>query len=100
VDASTGKAKWVYQIVHHDVWDYDLPSQPVMYDWKNADGEKTPVLIQTSKTGNILFWTVVQANLLPKLKNVRFQPHLLLKASTCHRLNRFRSECQLLVLSH
>lgn len=24
-----------------------------MYDWKNADGEKTPVLIQTSKTGNI-----------------------------------------------
>ncbi|MFK7607490.1 MULTISPECIES: membrane-bound PQQ-dependent dehydrogenase, glucose/quinate/shikimate family [unclassified Pseudomonas] len=53
VDASTGKAKWVYQIVHHDVWDYDLPSQPVMYDWKNADGVKTPVLIQTSKTGNI-----------------------------------------------
>ena len=53
VDASTGKAKWVYQIVHHDVWDYDLPSQPVLYDIKNAQGEKTPVLIQTSKTGNI-----------------------------------------------
>ena len=53
VDASTGKAKWVYQIVHHDVWDYDLPSQPVLYDMKNAQGEKTPVLIQTTKTGHI-----------------------------------------------
>ena len=53
VDASTGKAKWVYQTVHHDVWDYDLPSQPVLYDIKNAQGVKTPVLIQTTKTGNI-----------------------------------------------
>ena len=53
VDASTGKAKWVYQTVHHDVWDYDLPSQPVLYDIKNAEGVKTPVLIQTTKTGNI-----------------------------------------------
>lgn len=53
VDASTGKARWVYQIVHHDVWDYDLPSQPVLYDMRNAQGEKTPVLIQTTKTGQI-----------------------------------------------
>lgn len=53
VDASTGKAKWVYQTVHHDVWDYDLPSQPVLYEMNNAQGVKTPVLIQTTKTGNI-----------------------------------------------
>ncbi|RWA24697.1 membrane-bound PQQ-dependent dehydrogenase, glucose/quinate/shikimate family [Pseudomonas veronii] len=53
VDASTGKAKWVYQLIHHDVWDYDLPSQPVLYDIKNAQGVKTPVLIQTTKTGQI-----------------------------------------------
>ena len=53
VDASTGKAKWVYQMVHHDVWDFDLPSQPVLYDMKNAQGEKSPVLIQTTKTGHI-----------------------------------------------
>jgi len=53
VDASTGKAKWVFQTVHHDVWDYDLPSQPVLYEMKNAQGTKTPVLIQTTKTGHI-----------------------------------------------
>lgn len=53
VDASTGKVKWVFQTVHHDVWDYDLPSQPVLYDINNAQGVKTPVLIQTTKTGHI-----------------------------------------------
>ena len=53
VDASTGKVKWVYQTVHHDVWDYDLPSQPVLYQMKNANGEPVPALIQTTKTGQI-----------------------------------------------
>ncbi|GAA5007677.1 membrane-bound PQQ-dependent dehydrogenase, glucose/quinate/shikimate family [Acinetobacter puyangensis] len=53
VDASTGKTKWSYQIVHHDVWDYDLPSQPVLYDVTNDQGEKVPALIQTTKMGHI-----------------------------------------------
>lgn len=53
VDASTGKTKWVFQTVHHDLWDYDLPSQPVLYDVTNAQGEKIPALIQTTKTGHI-----------------------------------------------
>ncbi|RGE46522.1 membrane-bound PQQ-dependent dehydrogenase, glucose/quinate/shikimate family [Comamonas testosteroni] len=53
VDASTGKSKWVYQFIHHDVWDFDMPSQPVLYNMKDEKGEKTPVLIQTSKTGHI-----------------------------------------------
>ncbi len=53
LDAATGKLRWAYQTVHHDVWDYDLPSQPVLYDIANAQGEKIPALIQTTKTGNI-----------------------------------------------
>ncbi|WP_442801069.1 membrane-bound PQQ-dependent dehydrogenase, glucose/quinate/shikimate family [Serratia rubidaea] len=53
VDAGTGQTKWVYQTVHHDVWDYDLPSQPVLFDVKNAQGETIPALIQTTKTGQI-----------------------------------------------
>ncbi|WP_343597780.1 membrane-bound PQQ-dependent dehydrogenase, glucose/quinate/shikimate family [Acinetobacter sp.] len=53
VDASTGKTKWVFQTVHHDVWDYDLPSQPVLFDVTNAQGQKIPALIQTTKTGQI-----------------------------------------------
>ena len=53
LDARTGKRIWHFQTVHHDVWDYDLPSQPVLYEMKNAQGTKTPVLIQTTKTGHI-----------------------------------------------
>ena len=53
VDASTGKTKWVFQTVHHDIWDYDLPSQPVLFHMKNEQGEDVPVLIQTTKTGQI-----------------------------------------------
>ncbi|KAA8734739.1 membrane-bound PQQ-dependent dehydrogenase, glucose/quinate/shikimate family [Acinetobacter qingfengensis] len=53
VDASTGKTKWTFQTVHHDIWDYDLPSQPVLYDVTNDQGVKIPALIQTTKTGQI-----------------------------------------------
>lgn len=53
LEAATGRTKWVYQTVHHDVWDYDLPSQPVLYDMKNEQGEMVPVLIQTTKMGEI-----------------------------------------------
>lgn len=53
VDASTGRTRWVFQTVHHDVWDYDIPSQPVLYDVTNDKGVKVPALIQTTKTGNI-----------------------------------------------
>lgn len=53
VDATTGKTKWIFQTVHHDVWDYDVPSQPVMYEMKNEEGESVPVLIQTTKMGQI-----------------------------------------------
>ncbi len=32
IDAKTGKRVWHYQIVHHDIWDYDLPAAPVLAD--------------------------------------------------------------------
>ena len=53
LDANTGQQKWVFQTVHHDIWDYDLPSQPVMYNMKNEQGETVPALIQTTKMGEI-----------------------------------------------
>ena len=28
LNATTGKLVWYYQMVHHDLWDYDLPAQP------------------------------------------------------------------------
>ncbi len=52
VDAMTGKVKWFFQTVHHDLWDYDLPPQPTLVDIRK-DGQKIPALIQAAKTGLI-----------------------------------------------
>ena len=53
VDATTGKVCWHYQTTHHDLWDFDLPSQPLLYDLPDGKGGTTPVLVQTSKQGMI-----------------------------------------------
>lgn len=53
VDAQTGQVRWHYQTTHHDLWDFDLPSQPLLYDLPDGKGSTTPVLVQTSKQGMI-----------------------------------------------
>ena len=50
LDAETGKLKWHYQQVPHDVWGYDLASPPVLFDYVK-DGKKIAVVGQASKTG-------------------------------------------------
>lgn len=52
LDAATGKLKWVFQTVHHDLWDMDVPAQPALVDLP-IGGKTVPALIQTTKTGNI-----------------------------------------------
>ena len=32
IDAATGKMKWYFQVVHHDLWDFDLPAPPTLMD--------------------------------------------------------------------
>jgi quinoprotein glucose dehydrogenase len=43
VDAETGKMKWYFQAVHHDLWDYDMPIPPMMFDVVK-DGKKIPAV--------------------------------------------------------
>ncbi|CAI1019727.1 membrane-bound PQQ-dependent dehydrogenase, glucose/quinate/shikimate family [Serratia liquefaciens] len=43
VDADSGKIRWHFQTTHHDIWDYDIPSQPTTVDLPGAQGEP-PVL--------------------------------------------------------
>jgi quinoprotein glucose dehydrogenase len=50
VDAETGKLKWYFQTVHHDLWDYDTPPAPVLLDI-TVSGKKIPALAQIGKTG-------------------------------------------------
>jgi len=54
IDAATGQARWVYQTVHRDIWDWDVPSQPVLVDIrKNGEGELIPAVAQPTKRGEI-----------------------------------------------
>jgi quinoprotein glucose dehydrogenase len=52
VDANTGKLKWYFQTVHHELWDFDLPPEPVLLDIVK-DGKKIPALVQTGKIGYV-----------------------------------------------
>ena len=48
----SGEVAWYRQLVHHDVWDYDLPAQPLLIDLQK-DGQTIPVLVQTTKMGMV-----------------------------------------------
>ena len=52
LDGATGEPRWKYQTVHHDIWDYDLPAQPVLVD-VDRDGETIPSVAVPTKTGEI-----------------------------------------------
>jgi quinoprotein glucose dehydrogenase len=48
VDANTGKYKWHFQVVHHDLWDTDLPAAPSLFD-VTKDGRRIPAMAVISK---------------------------------------------------
>lgn len=50
LDGDTGKLAWGYQLVHHDLWDYDSPAQPSLVELQH-DGHTIPAVIQPTKTG-------------------------------------------------
>ncbi|TPM96682.1 membrane-bound PQQ-dependent dehydrogenase, glucose/quinate/shikimate family [Mesorhizobium sp. B2-1-3A] len=50
--ADTGKVAWVFQTVHHDLWDYDVPAQPSLVDL-TVGGQDVPALVAPTKQGEI-----------------------------------------------
>ncbi|MBO9601820.1 MAG: pyrroloquinoline quinone-dependent dehydrogenase [Novosphingobium sp.] len=50
IDARTGKKLWHYQMIHHDLWDYDIPQAPKLLTI-HKDGKDIPVVIQATKFG-------------------------------------------------
>lgn len=47
--ASSGEFVWGFQVVHHDLWDYDVASQPALFAWKDG----TPAIAITTKIGRV-----------------------------------------------
>lgn len=52
IDAETGKLKWHFQAIHHDVWDMDISSPPVLVTLPR-EGKNVNAVVQTTKTGLI-----------------------------------------------
>ena len=52
LDLATGKLRWVFQTVHHDLWDYDVPAQPTLVDL-DVHGARVPALVQPTKQGEL-----------------------------------------------
>ena len=50
VDAETGRYRWHFQTVHHDLWDADMPNPPVLVDILQ-NGRRVPALASVGKTG-------------------------------------------------
>src|SRR5215475_2915763 len=47
--ASTGELVWGFQVVHHDLWDYDVAAQPTLFTWKDG----TPAVVINTKMGHV-----------------------------------------------
>lgn len=52
LDAHSGEVRWFFQTVHHDVWDYDVASQPTLFEIPTVAGG-TPAVAQATKMGHI-----------------------------------------------
>jgi len=52
LDARTGKRVWHYQVLHHDLWDRDLPAAPVLVTVKHG-GNTIDAIAQITKTGHV-----------------------------------------------
>jgi len=46
---STGELVWGFQVVHHDLWDYDVAAQPLLFNWKDG----TPAVAINTKMGHV-----------------------------------------------
>jgi len=50
IDGDTGEYRWHFQLVHHDIWDFDNPPAPALVDI-TVDGRRIPALAQIGKSG-------------------------------------------------
>lgn len=55
LDAETGERRWHFQIVHHDLWDRDLPSPPSLVTLER-DGRQVAAVAQTTKSGHVFLF--------------------------------------------
>lgn len=55
LDAATGALRWYQQLVHHDIWDYDLPAAPTLVDIRR-EGRTVPAIAVVTKMNTLFFF--------------------------------------------
>lgn len=55
LDAATGKLRWHRQLVHHDLWDYDLAAPPALFE-ASPNGRRIPAVAQITKMGTLFLF--------------------------------------------
>jgi quinoprotein glucose dehydrogenase len=58
LDASTGRLQWFQQLVHHDIWDWDLPAAPTLVDVAR-NGKKIPAVAVITKMSTLFIFNRV-----------------------------------------
>ncbi|MBJ8417858.1 glucose/quinate/shikimate family membrane-bound PQQ-dependent dehydrogenase [Acinetobacter courvalinii] len=74
LDATTGQEKWVYQTVHNDLWDFDLPMQPSLVDFPMKDGSNKPAVVIGTKSGQFFVLDRVTGQPLTKVVEQAVKP--------------------------
>ena len=95
VDLKTGKERWHFRTANQDQFDYDVSSQPILYDLPGKDGTTTPVLIQLTKRGQIFVldrrtgkpvipveYRNVATDAMPGMKVAQTQPYSAISVGT------------------
>ncbi len=70
LDAATGRRRWHFQVVRHDIWDYDVPTPPVVLDLP-VDGQTRRVVAQVTKTANVFVLDARTGTSIFPIKEVR-----------------------------
>ena len=70
LDATTGKEKWVYQTVHNDLWDFDIPMQPSLINFPQKDGSTKPAVVFGTKAGQVYVLDRMTGKPLTEVKEV------------------------------
>ena len=87
-DATTGKLKWYFQTVHHELWDYDLPPEPVLMDVDAQRQESSGAGADRQDRLHVHPRSRQRQASLPRSKSARFQ-RATLPASNILRRSRF-----------
>ena len=69
LDALTGKRKWHYQLFHHDLWDRDMPTPPLLVS-VNHDGKQTDAVAQLTKSAYVYLFDRVTGEPLFPIKEI------------------------------